>query len=148
MNLEGGSRVAVLFMENLKRLKEASIPWAKDKKIREDTELLGIESSLSSKMEEDGLGFFSEGDKEELVMKEKCRRDILVERKEIWRLKSRAIWLNSGDENTKFFHAYAIGRKMKNTIWELNDDDGLSVSCFEGLSSLWVEHYKNLFTSQ
>lgn len=61
LNMVEGSRAAVLFMENLKRVKKDTIPWAEDKKIREDAKLLGIESWLSSKMEGDGLGFFVRG---------------------------------------------------------------------------------------
>ena len=40
------------------------------------------------------------------------------------------------------------GRKIQNTIWELNYDVGHKVSSFEGLSRLGVNHFKNLFTSQ
>jgi len=33
-----------------------------------------------------------------------------------WRLKRKDLWLQSGDENTKLFQAYAKGKKMANTI--------------------------------
>ena len=61
-------------------------------------------------------GVFSDGDREELVRNEKRRRAFFAAREESWRLKSRAIWLICGDENTKFFQAYSKGRKNKNTI--------------------------------
>ena len=67
------------------------------------------------------------------------------DREELWQLKSRAIWLSSGDENTKFFHAYAKGRKSQNTIWELQDDRGVKDSSFEDLSSMGVRHFWKLF---
>jgi hypothetical protein len=38
--------------------------------------------------------------------------------------KESALWLQSGDENTKLFQAYEKGRKMENTIWSLNDPSG------------------------
>jgi hypothetical protein len=50
-----------------------------------------------------------------------------------WRLKRKDLWLQSGDENTKLFQAYAKGRKMVNTIWSLKDSNGRSISSFEGL---------------
>lgn len=73
------------------------------KKVREDEELSNIESWINSKMKGDGLGFLSVGDKEELVQHEKRRRDLLTNREEAWTLKSRALCLRCGDENTKFF---------------------------------------------
>lgn len=70
---------------------------------------------------------------------------MLKEKEETWRLKSKAIWLESGDENTKFFQAYAKGRKNVNTIWYLKDQDGNLETSFEGLSLLGKNHFKNLF---
>ena len=73
------------------------------------------------------------------------RRAILVDKEDLWRLKSRAIWLSCGDENTKLFHSYAKGRKMTNTIWGLSQGDGQLVNTFDGLSSLGISHFKDLF---
>lgn len=42
---------------------------------------------------------------------EERRNKLLKEKEETWRLKSRAIWLESGDENTKFFQSFAKGRR-------------------------------------
>ena len=72
----------------------------------------------------------------------------MKDREDLWRLKGRAIWLLSGDENTKFFNAYGKGRKVHNAIWELQDDKGAISSSFEGLSSMGVKHFKNLFEAQ
>ena len=69
----------------------------------------------------------------------------MLEREEAWRLKSRAIWLESGDENTKFFHAYARGRKAANTIWCLKDEAGLEHFGFEGKARCGVTHFESLF---
>jgi hypothetical protein len=41
---------------------------------------------------------------------------ILVDREKEWRIKSRAIWLQEGDENTKNFHRYATNRKNINSF--------------------------------
>ena len=66
---------------------------------------------------------------------------MLLEKEEEWRLKSRAIWLKSGDENTKKNQAYAWGRKAANTIWDMKDEAGEKVSSFEGLAKLGVGHF-------
>ena len=51
----------------------------------------------------------------------------------------------SGDENTKCFHSYAKGQKLNNTIWGLTQGDGQMVNTFEGLASMGITHFKNLF---
>jgi hypothetical protein len=40
-----------------------------------------------------------------------------------WRIKSRAVWIELGDENMKYFHHFANHRKNHNTIWELQNID-------------------------
>jgi hypothetical protein len=61
---------------------------------------------------------------------EKRRRTLLEEKEAAWRLKSHDTWLNYGDENTKFFQAYARGRKLANTIWELKNAEGDPIQSF------------------
>jgi hypothetical protein len=55
-------------------------------------------------------------------------QDRLVElsyREEImWRQRSRIQWLSEGDQNTKFFHQRANGRRKKNKIINLTRRDG------------------------
>ena len=45
-----------------------------------------------------------------------------MEIQEVLRLKSRAIWMECGDDNTKLFQAFAKGRKQQNSIWELKKE--------------------------
>ena len=89
--------------------------------------------------------FSSEEERDALVLLEKHRQTILKEQEEVWRLKSRAIWLKSGDENTKYFQAYAQGRQRANTIWELKNFDGEKVSSFRNLADLGINHFQSLF---
>jgi hypothetical protein len=115
---------AVQFVENLKRLKQATKGWAREKNLKDERELRDIESTLSELQDGAGQGFSSQEAKELLYGLEKRRRVLLEEKEAHWRLKSRALWLSCGDENTKFFQAFAKGRKMANTIWGLRDRMG------------------------
>lgn len=135
------------FMANLKNLKQATIWWAKEKKLVEDAKLGHIERWITESFSRDGDGFESKEKKHILLLKEKRRREILVDREALWRLRRRAILLASGDENTKKIHAYARGRKVQNTMWEMSDDRGVKASDFDGISSLGVNHFKKLFSN-
>jgi len=133
------------FMENIKKLKNIIKSWSLLKKQREEAELLQLEEELSQIYDSDGGGFRSQEEKEALIRKEERRNTLLQEKEETWRLRSRAIWLESGDDNTKFFHAYAKGRKSANSIWKLETPDGRVENSFEGMASIGVSHFKNLF---
>eukprot|EP00253_Pinus_taeda_P011273 PITA_11273 len=73
------------------------------------------------------------------------RSQILKEREESWRLRSRAIWLLEGDANTKFYHKFANGRKIINTIWELKNEHGQQVSSQKNLARLATEHFCGIY---
>jgi hypothetical protein len=140
-------------VENMKRIKEKVKPWAFQKRQNEDKELKQIESELQRLSEEEGGGGGGGGvstpeSKITLLHLEKRRNKLLKEKEESWRLKSRAIWLASGDENTKFFQAFAKGRRNVNTIWQLKDLEGNLENTFEGMSRLGKKHFQNLFKAE
>ena len=58
------------------------------------------------------------------------------------RLQSRMIWASLGDANTKFFHSVASTRKNQNSIWGLEDEEGILVEHDQGLKDLGVRHFK------
>eukprot|EP00253_Pinus_taeda_P031126 PITA_31126 len=95
-------------------------------------------------MEEDG--YSTQASKDRILSLEKSQNQILLAKEEEWRLKSRAIWLKSGDENTCFFHNYAKGRKSANTIWSLKDEEGRVVKTFTDLSGLGQRHFQRIFS--
>jgi hypothetical protein len=51
--------------------------------------------------------------------------DILSAEEEYWRQRGRQQWVLKGDANTKFFHAFANGRKQKCAIFALQSHSGL-----------------------
>jgi len=70
---------------------------------------------------------------------------ISVEHENEWRLKSRALWLDIGVLNTKFFQCCANYRKIYKTIWYLLGDEGTKVHGFIDLAMLGVCHFQTLF---
>eukprot|EP00253_Pinus_taeda_P005167 PITA_05167 len=108
------------FMENLKKIKKATIEWENIRRKRQKEELTQINEELQS----------------------------IESREEEWRLKNRVVWLKAEDENTKLFHNYAKGRKNSNTIWKVKNEEGEEVNTFEQLSFLGRNHFQNLFVDQ
>ncbi|XP_060972669.1 uncharacterized protein LOC133038517 [Cannabis sativa] len=64
-----------------------------------------------------------------------------------WHQRSRVDWLQSGDQNTKFFHAHASSRKAANRIHFLLDSNGAKTTSNEGISNIITEFFDNLFTA-
>ena len=133
------------FCSNLSQLKNLSIKWAKEKHQKENLALLLIESELSTLLDERGLGFSTAEDKSHLVDLENQKSKILKDREESIRLRSRAIWLKAGDDNTRFFYNYAKGKKVKNTIWNIPLPKGGVADSFIKLSHLGSSHFRNLY---
>lgn len=78
---------------------------------------------------------------------EREKEQILKEAEIEWRLKSRALWLEAGDQNTKYFQKMATHCKNYNTIWEVKDAKGHSLKDFAYLSESGViEHFKSIYT--
>lgn len=133
------------FVENLGRTKQATKKWAHEKKVKDEQELKDIKLALEEKMSDPVKAFSFEEEKEALIIMEKRRQTLLKEQEETWRQKSRAIWLKSGDKNTKKIQAYARGRKGTNTIWELKNEGGDRVTSFKNLAELGANHFQNLY---
>ena len=61
------------------------------------------------------------------------------------RIKSRAIWIKEGDNNTKFFHNSVNLRSNQNTISTVRDMSGVMVSSFKEKKEVGEWFFKNLF---
>jgi hypothetical protein len=73
------------------------------------------------------------------------RDKLLREEEEKWRLRSRAVWLKSGDKNTKFFHNFASYRRNKKQIWEICDEEGQLHTGVEAIKSEAVKLFKSFY---
>ena len=73
---------------------------------------------------------------------------VLYDKEEkMWHQRSRIQWLQSGDQNTKFFHGTATQRKRKNFIKGLKDDEGVWHEDEDTYARMLNEFYSRLFTS-
>ena len=73
------------------------------------------------------------------------KKKILAKKNQSIKLKSRAIWLLHGDGNMKYFHNFYPNRLSINTIWQLDNGAGLSVSGFDDLAAACSQHFSSLF---
>ena len=82
--------------------------------------------------------------KEELEKEAKLQQSFhkaCLAEEEFWRLKSRSLWLKSGDINTSFFHKQTQARKARNTISEVKDDN-LVLKDFGSIKKAATDHFE------
>jgi len=60
-------------------------------------------------------------------------------------LKSRALWLKAGNNNTTYIHQFTNFRKNTNTIWDIKNAEGRIVSSFQEKEEAGVSYFENLF---
>jgi hypothetical protein len=110
--------------------KETSLPessgkdMVKRKKEQGTLEMEKIEGGLDDLFRLKAQGMQIEDYEYKVRILEDDRKKKLLEEEERWRQKSRAIWITSGDKNTKFFHRFASFRRNKKHIWEIEDESG------------------------
>jgi hypothetical protein len=73
--------------------------------------------------------------------------EILSAEEEYWRQRGRLQWTLQGDANTKFFHAYAKGRKRRCVIMSLVTDNG-TIADKEEIKELIYSFYINLMGAE
>lgn len=98
-----GSSASYQLAKNLNSFKKATLDWSIEKMKLDDQELKEVEEALLKVYDSEGGGYLSWEDKELSVSLERKKRKLLGEKEVAWRLKSRAIKLKCGDENTKLF---------------------------------------------
>uniref|UniRef100_A0A803P0S6 Reverse transcriptase domain-containing protein n=1 Tax=Cannabis sativa TaxID=3483 RepID=A0A803P0S6_CANSA len=84
----------------------------------------------------------------------KLEADILLEIEEvssrqsnIWRQKSRELWLRDGDRNTRFFHASTVIRRKRNFISSVSDDGVFWLRTRQEIGNYFTNNFKEVFSS-
>lgn len=72
---------------------------------------------------------------------------LLVNEEQMWKQRSRALWLQEGDNNTRYFHGRASHRFRRNRINTLEDPVGEVCSDEDGIANILVSYYQGLFNS-
>ena len=62
-----------------------------------------------------------------------------------WRQQSRMVWLEVGDQNTKFFHNYANQRKRTNGIQGLRNQEDVWCTAENQVEDIAVNYFQNIF---
>ena len=65
----------------------------------------------------------------------------------MWRQRSRFLWLQERDNNTRYFHSRASHRFRTNWIDNLEDANGDLCSDEDGISNILIDYYQQLFIS-
>lgn len=72
----------------------------------------------------------------------------MLEQEDIrWKQRAKQNWHQNGDRNTHFLHAWASHRRRINTIKKIKDGDGRDWTKPEDISKVFINFYKNLFTT-
>jgi len=69
----------------------------------------------------------------------------LKEQEDLWRIRSRATWVKSGDQNNKFFHQFSNQRRNRKFIWEIADNSGTIHKDQKAIADEVVKYFKNFF---
>ena len=80
----------------------------------------------------------------------KLKREIsglLVKEEKMWKQRSRALWLQEGDKNTRYFHSRATHRYRRNKICELRNQMGQMCTDEDEIAQILTSYYHDLFTS-
>ena len=64
-----------------------------------------------------------------------------------WKQRAKSLWLNEGDQNTRYFHASASSRKRQNSLGNLRNDQGEWCANSDKVDALIVDYFKSLFTT-
>jgi hypothetical protein len=103
------------FAYSLSRVKNI-VEWSVERFKNRDMVLKYMEGNLYN---HNAIKVFSDHKLLMLVDLESKRVKLLQEREAKWHMKRNIVWLDLGNENTKFFHFFSNHQKNVNTILEL-----------------------------
>ncbi|KAL4609732.1 hypothetical protein ACB092_08G002500 [Castanea dentata] len=85
-------------------------------------------------------------DHKPIIILPKGINGLLIKEEKMWKQRSRELWPQEGDQNTKFFQYRACHRYKRNRIKELKNEAGMACTDEEEIAKILIEYYQNLFT--
>jgi hypothetical protein len=71
----------------------------------------------------------------------------IMEQEELkWKQCAKEEWLRNGDRNTKYYHACASQKRRRNTIEQIQDEEGHLYTETTAIDEAFVRYYRGLFT--
>lgn len=72
----------------------------------------------------------------------------LLEKQEVyWKQRAKSFWLREGDNNTRFFHKFASGRRRTNSLERIQDGNGEWKETTQEVCAIVEEYFNQLFTA-
>jgi hypothetical protein len=127
------------------RLKARVKKWIVVKKKREQHAYNQIEEEITTLIKESLEHQTTTKPLNRLKALETERNRMLVAKEELWRQKSRATWILSGDRNTKYFHRFASFRRNKKHLWEVKDDSDHVHTGQEAIKAEAMRHFSSFY---
>lgn len=84
--------------------------------------------------------------KRELELSHKLE-EYLIKEEDMWRQKSREIWLKEGDKNNKFLHSITLKRRRSNRINKIKNGEEKWLNNREEIGTELCNHLQNILTS-
>jgi len=131
------------FREKMEEIREIVKKWKIQKRQKDKRELQMLQQELDSLLGLTDYASCSFEMKCRLRELEKKKFKLMQQEESLWRLKSRALWIQEGDKNTKFFHNYASARRAKNSIWKIKDDKGGYAVSHDDITKQAVSFFKD-----
>jgi hypothetical protein len=141
--IEGNTQKRIVW--KLQALKQHTRNWYKDRIKLNKAKLLELEADIKEHINmliNDPTNLGAESIWWHIEME---RNGLLLKEEEKWRLCSRALWLASGDGNTKYFHNFASHNKVKKIIWDIKGENDESVNDHALLKKEVVLFFKNFY---
>jgi hypothetical protein len=132
----------------LKELKAITKLWVKEHNCKALIHLVKLEEEIKDTLQNLSGGSRLPEEERHLNNLEQERNRYLKEKEELWRQRSRAIWIQSGDQNTKFFHHFASYRRNWKYVWEIRDDSGALHTGQEEIKDEAVKYFNFFFKAQ
>jgi hypothetical protein len=126
-------------------LKVLTKNWYKEQRADEFKHLDFLETKIIELLKENAYGFTHSVNETLLIRLETDRNIIQNSQEDRWRLKSRVLWIQSGDKNTRFFHQFANQRRISKHLWEIKDELGHLHTGQVAISREGEKHFKSFY---